>query len=117
RSTAVLANTARAVTAAHSESEQCSRMCPASTSVALMAFSQAITATGGASAGRANTPAAMAGARKASTVGPAVDRPVVLHRLGRRLETDRVHAIAGGGLKCVDQRRGHVGEHHPVPGP
>jgi len=44
RSTAVLANTARAVMAAHSCAEQCSRMCPASTSVASMAFSQAITA-------------------------------------------------------------------------
>ena len=45
-------------------------MCSASTSVALMAFSQAITASGGASAGRACSPAAMTGATNLSMVGP-----------------------------------------------
>ncbi len=45
-------------------------MWPASTSVALMAFSQAMTASGAAPSGRARSPAAMTGAMNFRTVGP-----------------------------------------------
>ena len=71
RSTAVLANTASAVTAGHSASGTAERMCPASTSVALMAFSQAITASGARRRRpRLRSPAAMTGAMNFRTVGP-----------------------------------------------
>ena len=70
RSTAVFAKTVLAVTAGHSASGTCSRMWPASTSVALTAFSQAMTATGAAPPGRFRSPAAMTGAMNFRTVGP-----------------------------------------------
>ena len=70
RSTAVFAKTALAATAGHSASGTSARMWPASTSVALMAFSQAMTARGAAPSGRARSPAAMTGAMNFRTVGP-----------------------------------------------
>jgi hypothetical protein len=70
RSTAVLAKTALAATAGHSGSGTFERMCSASVSVALMAFSHAITARGAAPSGRLRSPAAITGATNFRTVGP-----------------------------------------------
>ena len=70
RSTAVFAKTALAATAGHSASATAERMCPASASVALMAFSHAMTTRGAAPPGRCRSPAAIAGATSFRTVGP-----------------------------------------------
>jgi hypothetical protein len=70
RSTAVLAKTALAASDGHSSSGTAERMCPTSTSVALMAFSQAMTTRGAAPSGRCRSPAAITGAMNFRTVGP-----------------------------------------------
>ncbi len=111
-------------------------MWPASVSVAPMAFSQAMTATGAASSGRRSMPRAMTGrheledagadrarhhvgrgdlARHLVLVGPRVDGAVVGDGLlDRAVGAELHHLVRLGLVELVDQRRGHVGEHHLV---
>ena len=70
RSTAVFAKTARAASVSHSSGDARSRMCSTSTFVALIAFSQAITASGAAPSARARSPSTMTGATNFRMVGP-----------------------------------------------
>ncbi len=70
RSTAVLAKTARAARVSHSSSGTPERMWSTSTSVALIAFSQAITASGGAPSARDRRPCTTTGATNFRIVGP-----------------------------------------------
>jgi hypothetical protein len=50
-------------------------------------------------------------------VAAAVDRPVVVDALGRRVETDRLDQVARRAVEGVDELVHDVGEHHLVAGP